>query len=155
MNPAVWRSHCVPYFRLGSISLDDDGRVSIGDLRFRKSAAINATIEGAISVHRPEGDGQFLLIRRPHNLPLVFRYREGMWERWVRLYSVDIGHFRFRELVRSWSVAAPFYFLSWLVILGTLVRAIYLLCQPDISWGRAVLGLLFVVMVVGWLKSRG
>ena len=155
MNPPVWRYHSVAQFRHGQINLIGNGRVEINKRVFSISEAIEKmSIDGVIEVERLAGIEQFLLIKRPLNPPLVFRYKDRKWERWVRLYRVDRGHFQLREIVRSWGLGVPFYFLCWLVALATLVRAIYLMCQPDLSWGRAALGLLAVLVIVGWLKPQ-
>lgn len=131
-----------------------DGRVQIAKRVISRSKAIDESLDGLGRAIRPEGISQFLLIKRPQNPPLVFRYHDEKWERWVRLYRVNSGHFQLREIVRSWGLGVPFYFLCWLVAFATLVRAIYLMCQPDLSWGRAALGLLAVVLIIGWLKPQ-
>ncbi len=131
-----------------------DGRIQIGKRVISKSKAIDEPLDGSSCAFRPEGIGQSLLIKRPQNPPIVFRYHGDGWERWVRLYRVNSGHFQLREIARTWGLGVPFYFLCWLVALATLFRAIYLMCQPDLSWGRAALGLLAVVLIVGWLKPQ-
>lgn len=132
MKRLMWRSYPVQNFRLAGIYLQDDGRVIVNaHIRIRRDDPIDEKVGEELHLTRPEGVDQFLIIQQPGRIPQVFRYRDGVWERWVRMFRVGRWRFWFHDIVRTWGMGTPLYLLAKAVTYASIIYGIYLAFEPD------------------------
>lgn len=127
MKSPSWRSYQVSEFFFQGLQLCEDGDVELAGQSYWQGQAIDVSFGLGNRIVRPPGFGEFLVIRRPDGIPLLFTYDNGSWHRWVRLYRVGQWRFWLRDLIRTWGVGAPMILAAYGVYAWTIIRGLYLL----------------------------
>lgn len=149
MRKPRWRVYPVGEFYFHSLALYDDGIVMLGQKRLREDEPIDVLMEDKYRITRPGGFGQFLVVETPHGMPLLFRFEDGTWMRWIHLHRVGQWRFWIHDVVRTWGVGSPFVFAGLAVLAYTVVRGAYLLLSGT------TLAVLSAITLITWLIGSG